>query len=222
MTIPLSEWMATPEFVPAAIASIVALFGALMMVTRRDVLRGALWLVVTFVAVAVLFVTLGADLLAVAQIAVYAGAIMVLFLFVIILFAGGREPPGIRATGAEAALAAAATIGLVVVVLYCTRIDLGPRPDLAAIAPSIDAQEDPGRIKPTTRGGRTSESPPPSNEILTSSDHPRYIGEVMFSQANVLTVELIAVLLIVAMVGVIVLAKGDRKGAAPPGEGDAT
>lgn len=58
---------------------------ALLMVTRQNPIASALWLVVNFFIFAALFVTLSAHLIAVIQILLYAGAIMVLFIFVIML-----------------------------------------------------------------------------------------------------------------------------------------
>ena len=63
----------------------IALLGAILMVTARNPLHGVLWLVVSFLGIAGLFGGLGADFLAAIQILVYAGAILVLFLFVIML-----------------------------------------------------------------------------------------------------------------------------------------
>jgi NADH-quinone oxidoreductase subunit J len=68
----------------------VAILGALMCITRRSPVASAIWLVVTLFAVAVLFALLDAQFLAVLQVLVYAGAIMVLFLFVIMLLNLGR------------------------------------------------------------------------------------------------------------------------------------
>ena len=63
----------------------LALVGALLMVTSRNPLHGVLWLVISFVGLAGLFGGLGAHFLAAIQILVYAGAILVLFLFVLML-----------------------------------------------------------------------------------------------------------------------------------------
>jgi NADH-quinone oxidoreductase subunit J len=63
----------------------VSLASALMMITRRSPVMSALWLIVNFFALAGLYLTLHAQFIAVIQIIVYAGAIMVLFLFVIML-----------------------------------------------------------------------------------------------------------------------------------------
>jgi NADH-quinone oxidoreductase subunit J len=66
---------------------------ALLCVTRRSPVSSALWLVVTLFGLAGLFVLLDAHFIAAMQVLVYAGAIMVLFLFVIMLLNLGRDQP---------------------------------------------------------------------------------------------------------------------------------
>jgi NADH-quinone oxidoreductase subunit J len=75
----------TPEQAIFAIAGPICLVAAFSAVTRREPLSAALSLTVTLVSLAVLFLGLGAPFLAFVQIAVYAGAIMVLLIFVIML-----------------------------------------------------------------------------------------------------------------------------------------
>jgi NADH-quinone oxidoreductase subunit J len=58
---------------------------ALLAITRRNGVAAALWAAVSFIGIAGVFVLLGAYFLAVVEVLVYAGAIMVLFLFVIML-----------------------------------------------------------------------------------------------------------------------------------------
>ena len=69
------------------------MLSALLCITRRNPVASALWLVVTLFALAGLFVLLDAQFIAVLQVLVYAGAIMVLFLFVIMLLNLGRPGP---------------------------------------------------------------------------------------------------------------------------------
>ena len=69
----------------------LALGGALGVVLARNPVHSALLLVVTLVSVAVFFIQQQAHLLAAVQIIVYAGAIVVLFLFVIMLLGVDRE-----------------------------------------------------------------------------------------------------------------------------------
>jgi len=76
----------------------LAVVGAAMMVTRKNAVHSAVYLVLTFVAVAAIYVLLDAEFLFAVQILVYAGGILVLFLFVIMLvnqkeprrYSGGR------------------------------------------------------------------------------------------------------------------------------------
>jgi NADH-quinone oxidoreductase subunit J len=65
--------------------SVLALFSALMMVTSKNPVHSVLWLIATFFAISGHYVLLNAQFLAIVNIIVYAGAIMVLFLFVIML-----------------------------------------------------------------------------------------------------------------------------------------
>jgi len=67
------------------ILAAIAIFAAIMVVTRKSAVNSAVYLVLTMCSLAGLFVLLGAYFLAAFQIIVYAGAIMVLFLFVIML-----------------------------------------------------------------------------------------------------------------------------------------
>src|SRR5690349_1837374 len=67
------------------VLSLVAIASALGMLFSRNSVYAALFLVLNFVTVAVFYLLLGAPFIAMSQITVYAGAIMVLFLFVIML-----------------------------------------------------------------------------------------------------------------------------------------
>ncbi|RMF28074.1 MAG: NADH-quinone oxidoreductase subunit J [Chloroflexi bacterium] len=70
--------------------ALIAVGSAVAMLTSRNAVHAALWLVVNFVTIAVFFLTLAAPFIAMVQITVYAGAIMVLFLFVIMLLGAER------------------------------------------------------------------------------------------------------------------------------------
>ena len=73
---------------------------ALAMVTRRNPVASAMWLIGTFFSLAAIYTLLGAYFIGIIQILVYAGAIMVLFLFVIMLLNLGNDlESDIRGTG---------------------------------------------------------------------------------------------------------------------------
>ena len=71
----------------------LALVSGLLVVFQKHPLRSALWLIVNFFAVAGIYLLAHAEFIAAIQVIVYAGAIMVLFLFVIMLL-NIREPEG--------------------------------------------------------------------------------------------------------------------------------
>ncbi|MCH7976338.1 MAG: NADH-quinone oxidoreductase subunit J [Bacteroidetes bacterium] len=65
--------------------AVVAVVGALGMLIVRNPVSSALWMIMTLFAIACLYITLDAEFIGVVQVLIYAGAIMVLFLFVIML-----------------------------------------------------------------------------------------------------------------------------------------
>jgi NADH-quinone oxidoreductase subunit J len=76
------------------LVALVAVASALGLVLRRNPIHGALLLVVNLGCVAVFYLMLGAEFLAAAQVIVYAGAIMVLFVFAIMVLIPGKEETG--------------------------------------------------------------------------------------------------------------------------------
>ena len=75
----------TPDLILFFVLALVAIGAAVGMLLSRNAVHSALFLIVNFAVVAVFFLILGAPFIAMVQVTVYAGAIMVLFLFVIML-----------------------------------------------------------------------------------------------------------------------------------------
>ena len=73
------------------IASLSAIFGAIGVVTLRNPLYAVLALVGHLISLAALFLLLRAEIVAAAQVVVYAGAVMVLYVFVVAYVGGGDE-----------------------------------------------------------------------------------------------------------------------------------
>ncbi|AKD03961.1 NADH-quinone oxidoreductase subunit J [Pontibacter korlensis] len=67
------------------IAAAVAVLSTIMVITRYNIIHALLYLVVSFLAVAVVFFTLGAPFMAALEVIIYAGAIVVLIIFVIMM-----------------------------------------------------------------------------------------------------------------------------------------
>jgi len=70
--------------------AVIVIGASIGMLVSRNAVYSALFLVLNFASVAVLYITLGAPFIAMAQVTVYAGAIMILFLFVIMLLGAER------------------------------------------------------------------------------------------------------------------------------------
>lgn len=71
--------------------ALVAVLGAVLLILAREPIHSALSLILVMIALAVLYLLLGAEFIAAVQIIVYAGAVMVLFVFVIMLLNAGVE-----------------------------------------------------------------------------------------------------------------------------------
>jgi NADH-quinone oxidoreductase subunit J len=163
------------------VAAAIVLAGALGVILYRNPVHSALSLVATLFGVAVLFVAQDAHLLAAVQVIVYAGAIVVLFLFVIMLLGVDqadslREDP-LPGQRPLAILGGAATLGLLLVILI--------------------SQEDP------TTGGEG---------VGGFGDRPNVeaLARVLFSD-YVFAFEITSLLLTIAVVGAVVLAKRPTK-----------
>jgi NADH-quinone oxidoreductase subunit J len=73
------------------LTSAVALFATVMMITRLNTVHSLLYLILSLLAVGFIFFLLGAHFAAVLEVIIYAGAIMVLFIFVIMLLNQGQK-----------------------------------------------------------------------------------------------------------------------------------
>ena len=73
------------------IAGAVAILATVLMLTRLNAVHALLYLVVSLLAVAVVFYTLGAPFVAALEVIIYAGAIMVLFVFVVMMLNLGEQ-----------------------------------------------------------------------------------------------------------------------------------
>lgn len=72
-------------------AGAVAIFATLMMLTRLNAVHALLYLIISLLAVAIVFFVLGAPFVAALEVIIYAGAIMVLFIFVVMMLNLGRR-----------------------------------------------------------------------------------------------------------------------------------
>jgi len=123
----------------------VALISGVLVVFQTHPLRSALWLIVNFFAVAGIYLLLHAEFIAAIQIIVYAGAIMVLFLFVIMLL-NLRQPeePTRRPYSAQKVVGIAASVAAAFFLTYgLSQVKLTPA---APAAPGLGNTESIARL----------------------------------------------------------------------------
>jgi NADH-quinone oxidoreductase subunit J len=175
------------------IASIMVIGGGIGVVVYRHPVHSALSLVLTLFGVAVHFVAMEAHFLAAVQVIVYAGAIVVLFLFVIMLL-GVDQAEQLRTDTLPIARPLAVIMGLGVVGLL-----------VAAIVSTRDT-------KPLSAGAGLDVAGQPT-ATSAAADHDaniRQLAHNLFSD-NVFAFELTSVLLIVAVAGTVVMTRRDKK-----------
>ncbi len=172
------------DLIVFVIAAAGALTGALGVVLSRNAVHSALMLVMTLFAVAVLFVAQDAHFLAAVQVIVYAGAVVVLFLFVIMLLGVDRTTP-MHFRALRFQLWAAFGFGLGALVVMAGAISLVDNP--ATGLRSV------GGVLPSTGGYSSTAS----------------LGHSLFSD-YLYAFELTSLLLVVAVVGTVVLARQSK------------
>ena len=111
------------------IFAVLCVAGALNLLLQRHPINSALSLIVVMTSLAVLYLLLGAEFLAAAQVIVYSGAIMVLFTFVIMLLNAGTEE---RTHGSKMAYVAGVP-GAAILVSLLTFVFLSHRGDFASV-----------------------------------------------------------------------------------------
>ncbi|HET8769655.1 MAG TPA: NADH-quinone oxidoreductase subunit J [Gemmatimonadaceae bacterium] len=128
---------------------LIALASALLFVTRKSPVAAALWLVNVMFCLAALYVMLGAEFIGAIQVLVYAGAIMVVFLFVVMLLNLG-DPSDFADMRGKAGRLAAGIVGLLLLaeVMVLSRSAFPARLDLPAASGAVLAREPGGIIAP--------------------------------------------------------------------------
>ncbi len=170
-----------PEQILFIFFGAISLIGAIAVISFRHPIYSALSLIVTFFAQAGLFVLLGAHFVAAVQVIVYAGAIMVLFLFVIMLLNLGT-------------LSAKGAIG-------------GKLKGFAIILGILLAAEGVYIAMSALNDTAVASAQTPTESVTTTTYD---IGELLFSK-YLLPFEVTSLILLAALIGVIVLVKRESQ-----------
>ena len=171
------------------IFSSVTLIAAMLMVLLPNAVNGAMCMIVAFLGTAGLFVLLEAYFLAIIQVLVYAGAVMVLFLFIIMLLNVEKEG-GIIEYKHKLTMLASVTGFLLFIMLVCSLFSGGhlPEPELL---PVLENPAEFGKNVPFTTSSKS-------------------FGYSLFTK-YMLPFQVTGFLLLAAMIGVIVVSKKPRE-----------
>ncbi len=162
------------------ILAAIAIGGALGLLLHRNLVNNALFLVVTILAIAGLFLLMGAEFLAILQVIVYAGAIMVLFVIVIMLLDFKPSPYAARKRSGKIALM------ILISVAFCTPFFV---------------------IFGMLRGMQPSHYQPSQAEVFDPVQSTAYqVSHVLLTEYY-FAFELISVLLLAALIGLIYFAR---------------
>lgn len=165
------------------IFAVLAVITSLGVISLRNSVHSAVALTGTLVCLAVLYILLGAEFVGVVQIIVYAGAIMVLFLFVVTLLSPGREEVDDRLPG-QRWISGVLAIALLAEAAFLLTSNVLP----VAKATPI------GLAAPCTGQGQC-------------IGNAQLIGQAIFTSSYLWPFEVTTIVLLVAVVGAIVLAK---------------
>jgi NADH-quinone oxidoreductase subunit J len=181
------------ELVVFALAAAICLGGALGVVLNSNPVHAALSLVATLFGIAVLFIAQEANFLAAVQVIVYAGAIVVLFLFVLMLLGVDRaEDLSIEPLGGQRI--AAVVIGLGVLAL-----------PLLAIA-STGGEATGARPAAAVQAATGASTPAATNHIDHGVADIDQLGRSLFTD-YLFAFEVTSVLLVIAVVGAVVMSR---------------
>lgn len=191
------------------IFALLAVLSALLVVVNplsRNPVTSAMFLVTTMISISGLFVLLNAYFLAAVQILVYAGAVMVLFLFVIMLL-------DVEETARRKLRLVSLTMGFLSVAalfgVYKSSLDATYVKDVDSSQDIVAADEIDGfwseHFEAATSVGES--------ESFVTVGSTQALGKELFSSVNgfILPFEIVSILLLVAMIGVILLSKKETK-----------
>ncbi len=172
----------TTDLILFLFLALVTVVSAVAMLASRNPIYAALFLILNFSVIAVIYLLLGAPFIAMAQITVYAGAIMVLFLFVIMLL-GSEQPRPEQKMKWQQPLAIILGLVLLAESAYLLFFHSTGLPGIKPVA---------------------------TDPAASAFGSPAEIGRLLFNQ-YLLPFEATSILLLIAMIGAVVLTQVEKK-----------
>ena len=198
--------------------ALAAVGGALFVITRRNLIAAVMGMVASFMGIAAVYMMLYASFLSVIQMLVYAGAIMVLFVFVIMILNRPEDEPVAptgrigQAIGAAAMLYLVFRLATVLVSVKAPESAMRPPGPIVVSVPLARAADLGGGCDPVrceAAGGQCAPAAagqPPACRITHDWGSVRAVGTDLFGP-GVFPFEAISILLLIAVVGAIAIAR---------------
>ena len=190
----------SPALLVFALIGTVAVAASILVISMRNPVHSALFLLLTFLCVAVLFVMKGAEFVGAVQVLVYAGGIMVLFLFVVMLI-------NVRHLPDEKVLSnfwkGGFAVGLAVFILFTTLVRPGVYHDPAASDKALRSTYTYRHRKTTQPDGTVTRKLIRRGKVVGNSEA---VGMALYTDYLV-PFEVASLFLLVAMIGAIVIGK---------------
>src|ERR1043166_4676229 len=190
----------SPELLVFAIIGTVAVAASILVISMRNPVHSALFLLLTFLCVAVLFVMKGAEFVGAVQVLVYAGGIMVLFLFVVMLINVRHLPDAPMATKY---VVPGAAVGIAVFVIFATMVRPGEFHDPIYNARALRSVDTHRTKKTVAANGTVTRTRIVRHHVVGNSEA---IGNALYTDSLV-PFEVASLFLLVAMIGAIVIGK---------------
>jgi NADH-quinone oxidoreductase subunit J len=170
-----------------------AVLGAVMCILQRNAVVSAIWLMSTMFSLAAIFFLLGAELIGILQILVYVGAILVVFLFVIMLLNLSRAAPDLRGP---------VSLGTTIVVIGLLLLELAALWRYTPRRLAADIAQSPMLADPSAvfAAGDLSRQDAAARGVVGALAAPLF-------QTYLVPFEITSILLLAAIVGAVVLAK---------------
>ena len=184
--------------------AVLCVAGSLGMLLSRSPVASALWMVQTMLSIACLYLTLNAAFIGVVQVLVYAGAIMVLFLFVIMLL-NLEDVPRLDAfswTRVAAFVGGVCVLALLLTVI-ASRADLLPDTDPVAV---VVVETEPPAVLAEPDGEIVAVVPGQAVAVPIDPTSVERIGVALLTR-HAFTLQIVGALLLAATIGAVLLAK---------------
>ena len=169
------------QWIAFIVTALTTIFAAVMVITRRNPIHSAMFLILNFVCIAILYLLLNSQFIAIVQVMIYAGAIMMLVIFVIMLLSVEEEEKKrvIRASPAK-------VIGIVLVLILFALLSYG-----------VGVQVLPGE------GGEF------TPERIAQIGDIKAVAGLLFT-TFLFPFEVASILLLVGIIGAVILSKKER------------